>query len=74
MKAIVFPGQGSQFVGMGHDLYASFSEAGSIDVRCFDLQKGHGTAWETIVDVSSQLSAPLIPSSRLRIKDSGSLA
>ena len=27
MKAIVFPGQGSQFVGMGHDLYASFSEA-----------------------------------------------
>ena len=27
MKAIVFPGQGSQFVGMGYDLYSSFSEA-----------------------------------------------
>ena len=27
MKAYVFPGQGAQFVGMGHDLYESNSEA-----------------------------------------------
>jgi len=27
MKAIVFPGQGSQYVGMGKDFYDAFSEA-----------------------------------------------
>ena len=35
MKAIVFPGQGSQFVGMGHDLYASFSEAKEVFEEVF---------------------------------------
>ena len=30
MKAIVFPGQGSQFVGMGQDLCNSFPEAKEI--------------------------------------------
>ena len=32
-KAIVFPGQGSQFVGMAKDLYQNFSRAKEI----FDL-------------------------------------
>ena len=27
MKAIVFPGQGSQYVGMGKDFYETFSES-----------------------------------------------
>ena len=27
MKAIVFPGQGSQYVGMGKDFYETFAEA-----------------------------------------------
>ena len=32
-RAYVFPGQGAQFVGMGHDLYQSSKEA----KRYFDL-------------------------------------
>ena len=27
MNALIFPGQGSQFVGMGKDLYESYEEA-----------------------------------------------
>lgn len=42
--ALVFPGQGSQFVGMGKDLYKEFSECKDIfdkanDILDFDLKK-----------------------------------
>lgn len=42
MKALVFPGQGSQFVGMGKDLYNSHTEAKAImeqanDILGFDI-------------------------------------
>ena len=37
-RAYVFPGQGAQFVGMGHDLYQSSKEA----KRYFDLANNIG--------------------------------
>ena len=42
MKAIVFPGQGSQYVGMGRDFYDTFSEAKEVfhevdDNNCFSM-------------------------------------
>ena len=39
MKAIVFPGQGSQFVGMGKDLYNSFPEAKGVFEEVDDTLK-----------------------------------
>jgi len=44
MLAYVFPGQGSQYVGMGQDLYHAYPEAREVfheadDVLCFNLSK-----------------------------------
>ena len=37
--AFVFPGQGSQYVGMGYDFYKEFAEAADVFSQCRNCPK-----------------------------------